>query len=69
MINYRVENLERLVAQLIKDGVTIADKIESVEYGKFVHIMDIEGNKVELWEPNDIEFDKLVKKMGSKTTK
>ena len=69
MINYRVENLEALVEQLKKDGVTITDTIETVEYGKFVHIMDIEGNKVELWEPNDIEYEKLGRQMGSKTTK
>ena len=68
MINYRVENLERLVDQLKKEGVTIVDKIETVEYGKFVHIIDIEGNKVELWEPNDIEFEKLGNKIGAKTT-
>jgi predicted enzyme related to lactoylglutathione lyase len=55
MINYRVENLAPLVEQLRKDGVVIADTIETVEYGKFVHIMDIEGNKIELWEPTDIE--------------
>ncbi len=55
MINYRVENLESLVEQLKNEGVTIADKIEASEYGKFVHIIDIEGNKVELWEPNDKE--------------
>lgn len=60
MINYRVENLELLVEELVKNGVTIADKIESFEYGKFVHILDIEGNKIELWEPNDIEYDKIV---------
>ena len=52
MINYRVENLVHLVEQLKKEGVTIVDKIETYEYGKFVHIMDIEGNKIELWEPN-----------------
>ncbi|MBA3664405.1 MAG: VOC family protein [Bacteroidetes bacterium] len=69
MINYRVENLKGLVAQLKKDGVTITDTIESADYGKFVHIMDIEGNKIELWEPNDIEYEKLGKQMGSKTTK
>lgn len=60
MINYRVENLEELVEELKKEGVTIADKIEEFEYGKFVHIIDVEGNKVELWEPNDIEYDKIV---------
>ena len=69
MINYRVDNMEALVDQLRKDGVIIADTIERVEYGKFVHIMDIEGNKIELWEPNDIEFEKLGEKMGAKTTK
>jgi predicted enzyme related to lactoylglutathione lyase len=53
MINYRVENLEALVEQLKNEGVTIVDKIEAVEYGKFVHIIDVEGNKVELWEPKD----------------
>ena len=68
MINYRVDNLEALVEQLTKEGVTIADKIETVEYGKFVHIIDLEGNKVELWEPNDVEFEKLGQKIGSKST-
>jgi predicted enzyme related to lactoylglutathione lyase len=53
MINYRVHNLEALVEELKKNGVTIVDKIESYDYGKFVHILDLEGNKVELWEPND----------------
>ena len=58
MINYRVENLTGLVAQLKKDGVTITDSIETVSYGKFVHIMDLEGNKIELWEPIDSEYGK-----------
>lgn len=53
MINYRVENLEALVEQLKNDGVTIVDKIETYDYGRFVHIIDVEGNKVELWEPID----------------
>ena len=69
MINYRVENLEALVAELQKEGVTITDSIETYDYGKFVHIMDIEGNKIELWEPNDVEYEKLGLQIGSKTTK
>ena len=69
MINYRVDNIEGLVDQLKKDAVIIVDTIETVEYGKFVHIMDIEGNKIELWESNDIEFEKLGEKIGAKTTK
>jgi predicted enzyme related to lactoylglutathione lyase len=60
MINYRVENLEALVEQLKKEGVTVTDEIATYEYGKFVHILDNEGNKIELWEPNDIEYDKIV---------
>jgi predicted enzyme related to lactoylglutathione lyase len=51
MINYRVENLEALVEELKKEGVTIVDAIETVDFGKFVHILDEEGNKVQLWEP------------------
>lgn len=53
MINYRVENLEALVEELKKEGVTIVDKIETYDYGKFVHILDGEGNKVQLWEAID----------------
>ena len=59
MINYRVENLEALVEKLRNNGVTITDSIESYDYGKFVHILDVEGNKIELWEPNDIEYEKI----------
>ena len=40
MINYRVENLEALVEELRKENVTIVDKIETYDYGKFVHILD-----------------------------
>ena len=69
MINYRVENLTALVEELKKEGVTITDTIQTVDYGKFVHIMDIEGNKIELWEPNDIEYEKLGNQLGSQTTK
>ncbi|MBL0258158.1 MAG: VOC family protein, partial [Bacteroidetes bacterium] len=69
MINFRVENLVALVDQLKKEGVTVTDTIETYDYGKFAHIMDMEGNKIELWEPNDIEYEKLGVQMGSKTTK
>ncbi len=52
MINYRVQNIEGLVKQLKENGVTVLDEIASYDYGKFVHIMDAEGNKIELWEPS-----------------
>ena len=60
MINYRVENLARLVEQLKEEEVTILDEIEEFEYGKFVHILDVEGNKIELWEPNDDQYNLIV---------
>ncbi len=60
MINYRVVHLEKLLEKLKANGVTIIDSIEHFEYGKFVHILDNEGNKIELWEPNDREYEKLV---------
>lgn len=52
MINYSVVDLEKLVEQLNKQGVILLDSIATYEYGKFVHLMDIEGNKIELHEPN-----------------
>ncbi len=69
MINYRVDDLTALVEALKKEGVAVTDTIQSVEYGKFVHIMDLEGNKLELWEPNDIEYEKLGVQMGLETTR
>ncbi len=53
MINYRVSNLEVLVEELQKNGVTIVDQMEIYDFGKFIHILDPEGNKIELWEPID----------------
>lgn len=65
MINYRVQNIEGLVKKLKANGVTVVDSIETFDYGKFVHIMDAEGNKIELWEP----VDRVFTEMGGKTTK
>lgn len=53
MINYRVQNIEKLVNNLKENGVTILDNIETYDFGKFIHIMDQEGNKIELWEPKE----------------
>lgn len=56
MINYRVEDIEELVKELKASGVTVLDEIETYPYGKFVHILDPENNKIELWEPVDEGF-------------
>ncbi len=62
---YRLFLRKPLVKQLQENGVTIVDEIEEFEYGKFVHILDPEGNKIELWEPVDSVFTA----MGGPTTK
>ncbi|HET9769029.1 MAG TPA: VOC family protein [Thermoanaerobaculia bacterium] len=51
MINYRVDDLDELLAQLRAGGVEVVGGPESHENGKFAWIMDPDGNKVELWEP------------------
>ncbi|MBS1902795.1 MAG: VOC family protein [Bacteroidetes bacterium] len=69
MVNYRVEHLDGVVKELKDEGVTVVDTIERYDYGKFVHILDLEGNKIELWEPNDVAYEQLGVQMGAKTTK
>ena len=56
MQNFRVENLEELLKALKEEGVQIVGEMETYDYGKFGWIMDPEGNKIELWEPNDKVF-------------
>ena len=56
MQNFRVDNLELLLQKLSDEGVTIVGDMQTYEYGKFGWILDIEGNKIELWEPIDSIF-------------
>ncbi len=56
MFNYRVENLVELLEALKKEGITVIGKIEEFDYGKFGWILDLDGNKIELWEPKDDAF-------------
>ncbi|MGQ4659538.1 VOC family protein [Lysobacter sp. F6437] len=51
MINYRVDDLDGLLAQLQAAGIAVVDGPQSHENGKFAWVMDPDGNKVELWEP------------------
>ena len=51
MVNYRVDDLDALLAQLNADGIATLKGPESHENGKFAWIMDPDGNKVELWQP------------------
>ena len=65
MINYRVRHIEALVEKMKANGVTVVDTITEFEYGKFVHILDPEGNAIELWEP----VDSVLTKMGGPTNR
>lgn len=53
MVNYRVDALDKLLEQFKQAGVNILGDIQSFEYGRFLHIIDNEGRRVELWEPID----------------
>jgi lactoylglutathione lyase len=53
MFNYRVENLEWLLQELKKEGIEPIGEMQVYEYGKFAHIVDPEGTKIELWEAID----------------
>jgi predicted enzyme related to lactoylglutathione lyase len=51
MINYRVKDLDAILASLRRSGVDVDPKIEHSEYGRFGWVTDPEGNRIELWEP------------------
>ena len=51
MINYRVADLDALLAALRAEGCNVLSKTDDSEYGKFGWVIDPEGNKVELWQP------------------
>ncbi|MBK9284364.1 MAG: VOC family protein [Sphingobacteriaceae bacterium] len=61
MVNYRVDNLQKLYENFKANGVIVLDSIEVFEYGKFLHILDCDSNKIELWEPVDSVFTNLYK--------
>ena len=51
MVNFRVDDLDMLLKQLAAVGVRIDPKRDDHEYGRFAWIWDLEGNRVELWQP------------------
>ena len=59
MINYRVQHLARLLEQLKSNGVTIIGEPQTFEYGTFAWIEDLDGRRIELWEPIDSVFDQM----------
>ncbi len=65
MINYRVEDLEGLLTELRSEGVSIVGDVQREPYGSFAHIIDIDGRMVELWEPIDSEYEKMLEGVTS----
>lgn len=51
IVNFRVEDLQGLLACLRAEGCSVDDRVEDSEYGKFGWVLDPEGNKLELWQP------------------
>jgi predicted enzyme related to lactoylglutathione lyase len=51
MVNYRVSDLDAMLAQLLEAGASVEDKIDESDYGRFGWATDPEGNRFELWEP------------------
>ncbi|MGE5382708.1 MAG: VOC family protein [Omnitrophica WOR_2 bacterium] len=65
MLNFRVDNLDAILSKLAQKGIYQLNSIEETDYGRFAHIVDPEGFKLELWEADDIAYDKMV---GEKKT-
>lgn len=57
MLNFRVINIEKLIQELREKNIKIVNEIENYDFGKFIHIEDPEGNRIELWEPVDEAFE------------
>jgi predicted enzyme related to lactoylglutathione lyase len=51
MFNFRVRDLDALLARLRDAGVAVDDRVDDYPYGRFGWCMDPEGNRLELWEP------------------
>ena len=55
MVNYRVDDLDAMLAQLREAGAEVDDRVEEYDYGRFGWAVDPEGNRFELWEPKPQE--------------
>jgi predicted enzyme related to lactoylglutathione lyase len=55
MINFRVTDLDALLAELRREGVIVDERTEKSEFGYFGWAMDPEGNRIELWEPPEVQ--------------
>ncbi len=66
MLNLRVDNLEWLLGELKNEGIEQVGEMQVFDYGKFAHIIDLDGNKIELWESIDEAAEEMVKDATTK---
>lgn len=69
MINYRVRNLDALLAKLQAQGVQRVGEIEEYWYGRFAWIRDGDGNRVELWEPVHLSPEEFEERLRKETSR
>ncbi len=60
MINYRVDDLNGILESLASNGTELIGEIQEEKFGRFAHVRDPEGIKLELWEPNDEQYKKIL---------
>jgi predicted enzyme related to lactoylglutathione lyase len=60
MVCYRVCQLDKYLEQLRQAGVEIIGEVESYDYGKFAHIEDDRGERIQLWEPSEKVYEGMI---------
>ncbi len=60
MVNYRVDDLDAILARLTAAGVELAGVMEVESFGRFQHVIDGDGRRIELWEPVDTEYESML---------
>lgn len=65
MINFRVDDLDAILAKLADRGIERLAPIEQTDYGRFAHIIDPEGVKIELWEADDDAYERMIEESNS----
>lgn len=60
MVNYRVDDLDAVLERLREAGVEVVGEEQVEPFGRFQHVLDGDGRRIELWEPNDTEYATIV---------
>lgn len=60
MVNYRVDDLDAVLARLTSAGVELVGEMQVEPFGRFQHVIDGDGHRLELWEPVDDEYESML---------